>query len=57
MSLQGCGNSCSGDGVSDVPLQYSNGEILVSLSVPLFLMVALGHFDDEVVCSQVEKAS
>ena len=57
MSLQGCGNSCSEDGVSDVPLQYSNGEILVSLSVPLFLMVALGHFDDVVVYSQVEKAS
>jgi len=35
MSLQGCGNSCSEDGVSDVPLQYSNWEILVGLSVLL----------------------
>jgi len=35
MSLQGCGNSCSEDCVSDVPLQYSNWEMLVSLSVPL----------------------
>jgi len=35
MSLQGCGNSCSEDGVSDIPLRYSNWEILVSLSVPL----------------------
>ena len=34
MSLQGCGNSSSEDGVSDVPLQYSNWEILVSLSFP-----------------------
>ena len=57
MSLQGCGNSCSEDSVSDVPLLYSNWEILVSLSVPLFLMVTLGHFDDVVVCSQVERAS
>jgi len=35
ISLQSCGNSCSEDGVSDLPLQYSNWEILVSLSVPL----------------------
>ena len=33
-SLQSCGNSCSEVSVSDVPLQYSNWEILVSLSDP-----------------------
>ena len=57
MSLQGCRSSYSEGGVSDVPLQYSNWQILVSLCDPLIFDGGTWTLCDVAVCSQVEKAS